>query len=353
VKHLFTAIFFVLSIVLFPLQASKIGDIANIVGVRDNQLIGYGLVVGLGGTGDGSSSIFTLQSLANMLQTMNVSIDPNTIKSKNIAAVVVTTKIDAFAKQGDKININIASIGDAKSLEGGTLVLTPLKGVDGKIYALAQGSVTIGGMNSKGGGKNHATAGMIFNGATIERELPNNLYSKNDATLSLKIRNFANAIAIQKTLNKVYKENVATAVDPKTIKLNKPSNMSMIEFLAGIESLSIDYDKKQKIIINERTGTIVAGVDIEITPVVITHGDITIKIEEAQELPKASADVLVLDENTAVGLQDGRIKTKKGASTVANITRSLQKLGATPKDIISILEAIKKAGAIVADLDVI
>ena len=345
--------FIFLFILHLSLTASRIGDIANIVGVRDNQLIGYGLIVGLGGTGDSSSSIFTLQSLANMLQTMNVAIDPNAIKSKNIAAVIITTSIDAFARQGDKLTINVSSIGDAKSLEGGTLVLTPLKGVDGKIYALAQGSLTIGGRNTKGKGRNHSTAGMIFNGGTVERELTSNIYQEKTATLSLKQSNFANVMAIEKEINKIYKTKVATAVDPRTIKLTKPPKMSMIEFLANIEDVNIQYKIKEKIIINERTGTIVAGVNILISPVIITHGDITIKIEETTEVPEATVNTIRLDENIAIGLQDNRIKVKKGKNTVANITRSLQKLGTKPKDIISILEAIKQAGALQADIDII
>ncbi len=332
----------------------KIKDISNVVGVRDNQLIGYGLVVGLNGTGDGTSSTFTLQSLANMLQTMNVKVDPDDIKSKNVAAVVVTAKLPSFARQGDRVDLTISSIGDAKSIEGGTLLLTPLKGVDGKIYALGQGSVTIGGKNGRGGGdKNHATAGTVPLGATIERDVSYDLNNKKRAVLSLKTSNFQNAIAIQDILNRFFKKPVAAAVDPRTIKLNKPDDMSMVEFLATLQELSIDFSRKQKIVIDERTGTIVAGIDITVEPVMITHRDITIKIETADELPPTDDANMRLDEDVSIGLNSNVVKTSKEGSTVANIARSLQKLGAEPKDIISILEAMKKAGAIQADLEII
>ncbi len=342
----------------FPLlaHAVKIKDISNIIGVRDNQLIGYGLIVGLNKTGDGTTSKFTLQTIANMLQTMNVKLDPKDIKSKNVAAVMVTATLPPFARQGDKIDVVVSSIGDAKSIEGGTLLMTPLKGVDGRIYALAQGSVTIGGRNGRGGGTlNHATAGRIPSGALVEQEVPFNLYSQKSATLSLKESNFKNAVTIQNILNRYYKERVAVAVDGRTIRLRKPEKLSMIEFLAGLGELSIDYSNKERIVIDERTGTVVSGIDIEVEPVMITHGDITIKIESRKRLPAIGKDsaVTAMGNDMQIDQNNGTVVTKEGATTVANIARSLKKLGATPKDIISILEAMKNAGAIHADLQII
>ena len=339
------------------LNAIKIKDISNIVGVRENQLIGYGLIVGLNKTGDGTTSKFTLQTVANMLQTMNVKLDPKDIKSKNVAAVVVTATLPPFARQGDKIDVVVSSIGDAKSLEGGTLLMTPLKGVDGRIYALAQGSVTIGGRNGKGGGGiNHATAGKIPSGALVEQEVPFNIYNQKIATLSLKEANFKNAVAIQDILNRFYKEKIAVAIDSRTIKLKKPENLSMVEFLANIGELSIDYATKEKIVIDERTGTIVAGVNIEVQPVIITHGDITIQIEPRQAIPKIdnnNANSINIGSGVQLQTKNNAVLMQKNASTVANIARSLKKLGAAPKDIISILEAMKQAGAIQADLEII
>lgn len=336
------------------LQAAKIKEIANVIGVRENQLIGYGLVVGLNGTGDGSSSEFTLQSLSNLLQTVNVKIDPDDIKSKNIAAVIVTAKLPSFARQGDNLDVVISSIGDAKSLQGGTLLMTPLKGVDGDIYALAQGSVTIGGMNGKGGGQlNHATAGSIFDGALVEREVAYDIYTKKNASLSLATSNFKTAISIQKGLNEHFDEAVATAIDPRTIELRKPGDMSMVEFLAKALDLDVTYEQEEKIVIDERTGTVVSGVNIEVSPVVITHGELTLKIEPMDVIdPEAQGDVN-LKSGVSVSSNENLLNMEKNQITVANITRALNKLGATPKDIISILENMKRAGAIRAKLEVI
>ncbi len=335
------------------INATTIKDVAKIVGVRDNQLIGYSLVVGLKKTGDGTTSKFTLQSIANMLKAMNIDMDPVDIKSKNVAAVVVTAKLGAFSRSGDTFDITVSSIGDAKSLEGGTLLMTPLKGVDGKIYALGQGPLSIGGKNERGGAsESHPNAGLVFGGGIVEREIQNDIYHKNYVLLSLKETSFKNAIGVQNAINKAYSTNVAMALDPRTIKLKRPANRSMIEFLAKIQELDISYKPTQRIIINERTGTIVAGVDIEIRPIVITHGDITIKIKESIPTNVPDGSVLV-DNDLVIGLNENEIYTNKGTTTVANITRSLQKLGATPKDIISILEAMKSAGAIAADLDII
>ncbi len=334
----------------------KIKDISNIIGVRENQLIGYGLIVGLNKTGDGTTSKFTLQTISNMLQAMNVKLDPKDIKSKNVAAVVVTATLPPFSRQGDKIDVTVSSIGDAKSIEGGTLLLTPLKGVDGRIYALAQGSVTIGGRNGRGAGTlNHATAGKIPGGALVEQEVPFNLYGQKEATLSLKESNFQNAVTIQNILNRFYGERIAVAVDSRTIRLKKPKNLSMVEFLAGIGEISIDYSSIQRIVIDERTGTVVSGIDIEVEPVMITHGDITIKIEERDSLPpvRDGDNAQNMGENIQIRAGQNALITKPGSATVANLARSLKKLGATPKDIISILEAMKNAGAIHAELKII
>lgn len=335
------------------LYATKVTDVANIVGVRDNQIIGYSLVVGLEKTGDGTTSKFTLQSIANMLKSMNIDMSPNDIKSKNVAAVVVTARLKPFSRQGDKFDITVSSIGDAKSLEGGTLLMTPLKGVDGKIYALAQGAVSIGGRNTRGSGvASHPTTGVVYGGGLVEREINIDLYHQNYATLSLKEANFKNSVAIQKAINAFYSTQVAVALDSRTVKIKKPQNKSMIEFLAEIQDVSLDYNPKSKIIINERTGTIIAGVGIQVKPIIITHGDLTIKIKSEDELSKPDGS-MVVDNELVIGLNQNELYTKKGSTTVANVVRALQKLGATSKDIISILEAMKSAGSISAELEVI
>jgi len=332
--------------------ATKISDVANIVGVRDNHLIGYSLVVGLSKTGDGTTSKFTLQSIANMLKAMNIDMDPVDIKSKNVAAVVVTAELAPFSRQGDKFNITVSSIGDAKSIEGGTLLMTPLKGVDGKIYALAQGAVSIGGRNAGGAGESHPTVGLIYNGGLVEREITLNLYNQEYATLSLKESNFKNSVNIQKSINTFYSTQVAVAMDPRTIKLKRPQNRSMIEFLAEVQDIDMTYNVKNRIVINERTGTIIAGVGIVVKPIVLTHGDITIKIKEQLEVSNPDG-AMVIDKDAVIGMNENELYTKQGTTTVANVVRSLQKLGATPKDIISILEAMKSAGSISAELKVL
>jgi flagellar P-ring protein precursor FlgI len=331
------------------LNATTIKQITEVVGIRENQLIGYGLVVGLNGSGDSASSFYTYQSLSNMLQLMNVKIDPQSIKSKNVAAVLVTAKLPSFARQGDKINISVSSIGDAKSLEGGTLILTPLKGVDGDIYALSQGAITVGGISKKGA--NHLTVGTIPNGAIVEREIAFDIYNQVGAKLSLKKPSFSNAIEVQKAVNKYFRAKIAVATDPKTITLDKPQNLSMIEFLATVENIRVDYRITNKIVINERTGTIVSGVNIQVAPIMITHGKITIKIESAENLP-AEQNGFSLDENVEIGINSNRVTTKDGQNNIANVARSLRKLGAKPQDIISIIQAIKEAGAIQAEVEI-
>lgn len=338
----------------FSLHAERIKEIASVIGVRENQIIGYGLVVGLNGTGDGSSSEFTLQSLSNLLQTVNVKIDPDDIKSKNIAAVIVTAKLPAFARQGDTLDTVVSSIGDAKSLEGGTLLMTPLKGVDGEIYALAQGSITIGGRNSRGAGTpSHATAGTIFEGALVEREVAYDIYSQSNVNLSLKRSDFKTALAIQDSINRYFDERVAIAIDPRTITMQRPGNVSMVEFLAKTLDINVDYEKEEKIIIDERTGTVVAGIDILVDPIVITHGAITLKINPVDTIDPELANQIDLQDGVGISPNENLLNMENGKTTVANVTRALNRLGATPKEIIAILENIKRAGAIRAKLEVI
>ena len=300
------------------LFAEKIKDISNIIGVRSNQLIGYGLVVGLDGTGD-SSSKFTNQTLSNLLKNVNVKLDPKDIKSKNVAAVMVTATLPPFAREGDKLDVTVSSIGDAKSLQGGVLLITPLKGVNGKIYALAQGPITIGGFNLKGGKKqkHFTTTVKVINGATVERSVVWDIYHQKKATLSLKKSDFDLAIKVQNTINSVFK-NSAIAIDPKTIILKKPNNLTMPEFLAKVQNLNIKLPKQNIIVIDERTGTIIAGGDIIVNPGVIVYGDFTIKI--------------------------------KKPTSILELTNDLKKSNAAPQDIIAILENLKAANNINAKI---
>jgi flagellar P-ring protein precursor FlgI len=301
------------------LFAAKIKDISNIIGVRDNQLIGYGLVVGLDGSGD-SSSTFTNQTLSNLLKNVNVTLNPKDIKSKNVAAVMVTATLPPFAREGDKIDVTVSSIGDAKSLQGGVLLITPLKGVNGKIYALAQGPISIGGFNLKGGQnqKHFTTTVKVIKGATVERAVAWDLYNQKYATLSLKRSDFNLAVEIQNRINQYFKTKAAVAIDPRTVKLKKPAGMSMPEFLAKVQNINIPTKMPNIIVIDERTGTIVAGSGIMVQPTVITYGGFVIKI--------------------------------KKQTSILDLTQMFQKFKATPQDMISILENLKASDAIDAKL---
>ena len=297
------------------LFAEKIKDISNVIGVRSNQLIGYGLVVGLDGSGD-SSSKFTNQTLSNLLKNVNVKLDPKDIKSKNVAAVMVTATLPPFAREGDKIDVTVSSIGDAKSLQGGVLLITPLKGVNGKIYALAQGPITMGGFNLKGGKKqkHFTTTVKVLNGATVERAVVWDIYHQKTATLSLKMSDFNLAINVQNAINGYFKNQVAIATDPRTVILKKPKNMTMPEFLAKVEKLDVSIPHENIVVIDERTGTVVAGGNIVVNPGVIVYGNFTIKI--------------------------------KKPTSILELTQDLKKSNATPQDIIAIIENLKTAQSI-------
>ncbi|MFP6106888.1 flagellar basal body P-ring protein FlgI [Helicobacter pylori] len=341
-KRVFLWLIFVLA--FHKLLAEKIGDIASVVGVRDNQLIGYGLVIGLNGTGDKSGSKFTMQSISNMLESVNVKISADDIKSKNVAAVMITASLPPFARQGDKIDIHISSIGDAKSIQGGTLVMTPLNAVDGNIYALAQGAIV-------SGNSNNLLSANIINGATIEREVSYDLFHKNAMTLSLKNPNFKNAIQVQNTLNKVFGNKVAIALDPKTIQITRPERFSMVEFLALVQEIPINYSAKNKIIVDEKSGTIVSGVDIMVHPIVVTSQDITLKI--TKDPLNDSKNAQDLDNNMSLDTAHNTLSSNGKSITIAGVVKALQKIGVSAKGMVSILQALKKSGAISAEMEIL
>ncbi|MFP6081152.1 flagellar basal body P-ring protein FlgI [Helicobacter pylori] len=341
-KRVFLWLIFVLA--FHKLLAEKIGDIASVVGVRDNQLIGYGLVIGLNGTGDKSGSKFTMQSISNMLESVNVKISADDIKSKNVAAVMITASLPPFARQGDKIDIHISSIGDAKSIQGGTLVMTPLNAVDGNIYALAQGAIV-------SGNSSNLLSANIINGATIEREVSYDLFHKNAMVLSLKSPNFKNAIQVQNTLNKVFGNKVAIALDPKTIQITRPERFSMVEFLALVQEIPINYSTKNKIIVDEKSGTIVSGVDIIVHPIVVTSQDITLKI--TKEPLNDSKNTQDLDNNMSLDTAHNTLSSNGKSITIAGVVKALQKIGVSAKGMVSILQALKKSGAISAEMEIL
>lgn len=317
---------FVFIICLDFLYSAKIKDISNILGVRENELTGYGLVIGLNGTGDKSNSKFTMQAVSNMLETMNIKVSPDDIKSKNVAAVIVSAKLPPFARVGDKIDISVSSLGDAKSLSGGTLVLTPLSSIDGNVYAIAQGNIS---------NLSNSLTVTIPQAGTIERELVYDIYNKPNATLSLKDADFGNAINIQKTINNHFKDNLALAKDPRTISLTKPKNMGMVEFLSMVGDIDIVYQKNDKIIIDEQSGIIITGSEIRITPITISHGDMIIKIIDSTNIQNQTQNNLIVANKP----------------TISSLVGALQKIGTSSSNIISILNAIKKSGAINVDIE--
>lgn len=331
-----------------------IKDLASTVGVRDNQLIGYGLVVGLNGSGDGTSSKFTIQSISNLLQGMNIKVNADDIKSKNTAAVMVTAKLPAFAKSGDKLDITVSSMGDAKSLQGGTLLLTALRAIDGEIYAIAQGVISVGGITGGAGGRggNHSTSASIIGGANVEREIPQNFAQTENLSLSLKNASFKTASDIERALNASFQNEVAQALDSRTIKLNRPDDMSAVEFMARVLEQDINFTPENKVIIDERTGTVIAGVDVEVEPILITHKDITIKIAPQSATAQTNSEVDMKDGGV-IDPSTNTLRINSRKSTVANVARMLNKLGASPTDIISIMQNLKRAGAINAELEVI
>ena len=346
--------------------ATRVKELASIEGVRDNQLIGYGLVVGLAGTGDRRQTVFSAQSLANLLQRMGVSVSPTAIQVSNTAAVMLTATLPPFAQPGARLDVTAAAIGDAKNLQGGLLLLTPLKGADGQVYAAAQGSVVTGGFVAGGGGANqtmnHPTAGRVPGGAIIERGAPSPAPSSK-IRLQLRQADFTTAARIAAVINKKFGVDgsiVAKAESSGAVAVQAPASYATrpVEFVSEMESLTVETDRLAKIVVNERTGTIAMGKEVKIAPVAILHGSLTVEIETSflvsQPSALASGETMVVPKST-VGVKEERarnISLKNGAS-VDELVRALMAIGSTPRDIIAILQSLKAAGALEAELEII
>ena len=329
-------IFLILFLLLDFALCAKIKDISSVLGVRENELTGYGLIIGLNGTGDKSSSKFTMQGISNMLESMNIKVSPNDIKSKNVAAVIVSAKLPPFARSGDKIDVFVSSIGDAKSLAGGTLVLTPLSAIDGNVYAIAQGNISISA---------NAPSATIQNAAIIERELVYDIYNRQSATLSLKTADFKNAFSVQESINAHFGDKLALAKDPRTISLKKPQDMGMVEFLSLVGEIEVRVDRGDKIIIDETNGTIITGREIAIEPITISYGDITIEVAESSVRVGQIAESSVDSAKKAVD--------SAKSPTISSLVSALQRIGTSAQNIIAILNAMKKSGAISATIELI
>jgi flagellar P-ring protein FlgI len=346
-------------------DAARIKDLGYISGVRGNQLIGYGLVVGLNGTGDKSATIFTNQSLANMLEKMGIKIDPTATKVNNVASVMVTADLPPFSKIGNKVDAVISSIGDSKSLEGGTLLITQLKGADGEVYAVAQGSMVVGGFSTSGQGasvqKNHPTVGRIANGVTIEREIGYEFVKKESIIISLRIPDFTNARRIEERINTVFQDS-SYAKDGGTIKVTIPDNLKAnpVKFLSIIENLEVKPDAQAKIVVDEKTGTIVIGENVRISTVAISHGNISIQIKEDEKVsqplpfaPVGAATVRTPDTKIRVEEEKGHFVLMEGGVSIKELINALNAIGVSTRDVIVILQTIKAAGALHAELEII
>jgi len=348
------------------LHAARIKDIAAFRGVRSNQLVGYGLVVGLAGTGDSDDAIFTLQSMSSMLEKMGVTVSPDEIKIKNVAAVMVTAELPPFSRSGSRLDALVNSIGDAKTLGGGTLLMTPLKAADSQVYAVAQGPVATGGfLIGSGSGdkvaKNFPTVGRVVQGVSVEREIPFDLNQKDSLTLALNKPDFTTATRVAQAINAGMMEKVAYTQDSGTIHVSVPAGFSgnIAALIATVEGLSVTPDNVSRVVINERTGTVIMGENVRIATVAIAHGNLSVEIKQnfdvSQPMPFSNRGQTVVTPNAQTMVKEGRapLQVLETGVSIGQVVRALNALGVTPRDLISILQALKAAGALQADLEII
>jgi flagellar P-ring protein precursor FlgI len=344
----------------------RIKDIADIKGVRQNQLVGYGLVVGLNGTGDSDNAIFTIQSFASMLERMGVTVRSQDIEVDNVAAVMVTTDLPAFARTGSRIDVLVSSIGDADNLQGGTLLFTPLKGADGQVYAIAQGPVSTGGfvVGSTSGSevqKNFPTAGRVVNGAIIEKEIASDFNNKQSLTLNLHRADFTTASRVAQAINIAFYDQIAHTQDAGTIEVQVPEKYrgDTVALVTMIERLGVTPDTVSKVVINERTGTVIMGENVRISTIAIAHGNLSIEIKEdqnvSQPLPFSRSGRTVVTPESEVLVQEGKnpIFLVESGVSIGEVVKALNALGVSPRDLIAIFQALKAAGALQAELEII
>ena len=348
-----------------PAQGARLKDMASLKGVRSNQLIGYGLVVGLNGTGDGSSTKFTTQSLVNMIERLGIHTLADQVKVSNVAAVMVTANLPPFARKGSKLDITVSSIGDSKSLQGGTLLLTPLKGADNQIYALAQGPLLVGGFatsGAAGGGvqKNHPTVARIPDGANIEREIDFDFNEMESLTIALHQPDFTTALRVARVINKQLGHPWAFPADAGSVRLDVPEEYKdkLVALVAHLEQLEIEPDMTARIVMAERTGTVVMGENVKISSVAIAHGNLSVQIKERQDVsqpsPLARGETVVVPETSIrVAEEDSRLMILPQGTNLGDVVRALNAIGVSPRDLITIFQAIKASGALQAELEII
>lgn len=344
--------------------AARIKDIAQLEGVRGNQLVGYGLVVGLNGTGDSAATQFTVQSLVSMMERLGVTVNRSQVKVDNVAAVMITAELPPFAKAGSTIDVQVSSIGDADSLAGGNLLMTPLKGPDGNVYAVAQGPLAVGSLAFGGKGakvqKNHPTAARIPGGAFVEREVP---FAMNpDQALNYRLRqpDFTTVSRMAAAINSAFKGELARPIDGGSLSVRIPSDYQgrQIDFIAAVEGLAVNPDAVAKIVVNEKTGTIVMGEGVRIATVAVSHGNLNLVISESASVSQpgpfsGGATVVVPETEIQVREEEGNLVVLPMGVSIGEVARALNAIGATPRDLIAIFQAIKAAGALQAELVII
>lgn len=338
----------------------RVKDLAYVRGVRDNQLVGYGLVVGLNGTGDSNKATFTVQSVANMLQRYGILVSADALKLKNVAAVMVTATIPAFAGSGDRLDLTVSSLGDAKSLEGGVLLQTPLLAGTNNVYAVGQGSVTIGGFNvgtGRGAGqRNHATVGLVPGGALVEREVRSEFVQNGTLELVLKEADFTTAERVAATINAKYGATTARARNAGSIEVTLPAEVTAdpVAFVASLELLTVTPDATARVVVNERTGTVVLGGDVKLSACAVSHGNLNIRVQPpllaTSEEPAAGTAAAVAAAAAKPEEQLNRVMMLPAGASVTQVVDALNAIGAGPRDIIAVLQAIREAGALHAEL---
>ena len=352
-----------------PAHATRIKEVAAIQGVRSNQLTGYGLVVGLDGTGDQTTQMpYTKQALANYLEQMGISLPASgnaaQLQLKNVAAVIITGELPAFAQPGQSIDINVSSMGNAKSLKGGTLIATPLRGADGEIYALAQGNMVVGGAGASAGGSkvqiNHLSAGRIPLGAQVERAVPTPLNEGDTINLGLNASDFQTARRVAQAINAKMGNGLATALDGRTVQVRAPIDPgARVGFIADLEELPLEFAAPAaKVVINARTGSVVLNQSVTLGPCAIAHGNLSITISStpviSQPNPLSQGQTVVAQKsNISINQEPGNVIQMPASPQLADVVKALNTLGATPGDLLAILQAIKAAGALNAELEVI
>jgi len=347
-------------------MASRVGDVARVMGVRDNQLVGYGLVIGLQGTGDRVGSGFTEHAMSSLLEELGMTLPPRELKLRNVAAVVITADLPPFAREGSRLDVLVSSIGSAKDLRGGVLVQTPLRGADGHIYVVAQGPISLGGfeVDAPGGNrvqKNHVTVGRIPNGAIVEREVPFDIFGRDFLDIVLDRPDFTTATHIAQVINARFGAGVATARDPGTVTVPMPqipSELGPVRFAALVHELTVEPGRPARVVINERTGTIVAGGSVTIAPVAIAHGGLTIEVTTNPLVSQPGAfarrgRTVVVPEAEVKVTESGSVMNIDHATTLSELASGLNTLGVTPSDVIAIFQALKEAGALDGQLVII